>query len=287
MDAINDLDIWRQIPPEEKLAMMAKAQSKGLLMALLLIVIGCTCAVGLQIPSLIWGSLLSSPLVFQFTANRVWRDVKPATVLRYLAARSAARRYAFSQKSKDLDIKLIFRGKLERIFSDDNPQDALEAAIAKNLEAEVWIALFPDTIVMISEARGGAKLEFGYPINEKLQMRSESESGQDYTNNKEIYLGYPTTKLSDVLIGKSDEHYVNFKLTSPYPAALLVFEKRIEQYRQQLAAVATTALKPPSKGKLPLDLGVPEEPDDDMDRLFGGGRRGPQRDFDSFSTFDD
>jgi hypothetical protein len=251
INSINDHDIWRLIPPEEKLELMSRAQSKGLLAACAAVIVAATCAVGLRLPWLLWGVLIASPIVYQFTLSQAWRTLKPAMVLAYLAARSVARRYAFGAKANDLSCSLLFRGRLERVFNDDEPTQALEAAINNNRESEVWIALFKDTIVIMSEQPGGAKLEFAHPLNDKLLIEAHSESGGDYASDKEIILAYQE-QSSDSLRQPSLKDYQRLRLTSRHPAALVAFEKKALEYRQSITTKAVSVVKavPKSEDKL-------------------------------------
>ena len=250
MSQIEDLDIWRIIPPEEKLEMMAYAQSKGVLAVIVALILGGTCAVALKIPGILWFSLATIPVVFQFAQGKAWRTVKPAKVLRYLAARSAARRYAFAQRGNDLNCMLMFRGKIERLYSAENAQDAIEAAIEQNKEAEVWIGLFRDAIVMMSEQPGGAKLEFGHLLNDKVSVEGKSPSdGGDYASDKELIFSYTEDKLGDDFLESANKRTKQIKLTSKYPAALIAFEKKIQEYRRRQKENAETLFKAMAESK--------------------------------------
>ena len=264
---IDHSEAWRQIPPEEKIEIMDGAHSKGLFAAVVASVVGATCAVALQEVWLFWGSLLAAPLVFQFAAGKAWRTVKPATMLRYLAARSAARRYAYSAKSKDLELSLIFRGTLERIYGDNLLQEALEAMVQDNKETEVWVALFQDVVVVMSERRGGAALEYAQPISDKLVIESQSPSGKDYANDKEIYL---SSKEKGDKNGK-------IKLTSRFPGALVVFEKRLRAYQSRNENIISEApeIKIPNKRRNQFD------DDDNIDAAGSSGE-----DYQSQDLFD-
>jgi len=212
-------DVWRQIPPEEKLELMARAQAKGTSASLVLIVISGTLAVGLKIPWIFWFAFLGVPFVFQFSSAKAWRDVKPRSILEFLAARSAARRYAFSTSCKDLTISMMFKGTLHAKYDSEQEQEELEARVSNTLENEVWVALFPDTVIMISERRGGAKLQFAHAIDDKLHINAV---GYDTPGVQEraVELSY---------IGREGITF-KFNLTSKYPAALLVFEKKVKGF---------------------------------------------------------
>ena len=225
---LDNNSIWRTIPPEEKLSALAAAQSRGMVAAVVVILVGATLAVGFHFVNLMWGAFLLSPLVFQIAAGRAWRDIRPKLMLEYLAARSAARRYAFSAASKDLDLNLMFRGTFvaardEEVSAENALTNALSVSTENNVKASVWIALFKDAVVLMSEEPGGAKLQFSHLINDKLEVIAEGEE-EDSSSAKEIVL-----KSRAPLWG-----HRTFRIQSKCPAALLVFEKvlqdRIKNY---------------------------------------------------------
>jgi hypothetical protein len=223
MEAINSKELWRQIPPEEKVDLITKAHTTGVMAAIFAIIIMSTLAVGLKLGWLLWGSLVMSPFVFQYAAGRAFRGLKPKTMLEHLAARSAARRYAFSNKSQDLGLIMIFKGFLEEHFDSEQLEAALEAKVEDKLHSEVWVALFNDIIIMMDESPGGARLRFAHLLNENLSISGDSPAGKsEYSSKREITLSY-----SHRLFGKKV-----FRLSSKYPAALLVFEKKALTLRQ-------------------------------------------------------
>ncbi|MBN8548726.1 MAG: hypothetical protein J0M12_05385 [Deltaproteobacteria bacterium] len=227
MADIDGTEIWRTIPPEEKLELMSQAHAKGIMAASCAILVGGTLAVGLHMPWMLWGSLITAPFVFQFTAGKAWRGLRPRLVLEYLAARAAARRYAFSNKGKDLTVNMIFRGKLTRQFSEEKVQEALEAAIENTKDAAVWIALFGDSVVMMSEDVGGARCQLAQVLNDKIDVESTpGPSGKDYANDKEVFITVRNKKMEEA----------RYKLTSRHAAALIVFEKKIRSQMQALKA---------------------------------------------------
>jgi len=227
MANLNDADeLWRQIPPEEKLALLNRSHGSGIFAAITLILIGAAFAIGLQHVWLFWGSFLVAPLVFQFSAGKMWRSLKPAIMLEFLAARSAARRFAFTAHAKDLTLQLMFRGTMQEL---DNPEDVeaqVESAIAGVKETEVWIALFKDAVVLMQEQPGGAQARFAQPITTKLDVAVENGSEGDYGPDKAILLGY-----SHKLLGNR-----RVKVTSPYPGAMVVFEKTLARRMNEARA---------------------------------------------------
>lgn len=235
---LNNSDIWRTVPPEEKLEFLARAHAKGVQAVIGTLLVGGTVAVALQLEWLFWSSLLLIPFIFQFIAGKAWRGFRPRLMLEYLAARSAARRYAFANRARDLGLQLLFRGDMQRVFDSENRMAELEAAIDNTKEASVWIALFNDTIVLMSERLGGAKLEFAAPINERLSVQAVSPHGDDspYHSDSSVLLTYRERRANEAQ---------QIRITSRYPAALAVFERKlaasISNVQQLLTEGADTA----------------------------------------------
>jgi len=223
---VDALEMWRLIPPEEKFQLMARAQAKGVLSCLTAIIVCCTLAIGLQLSWLMWAAFLACPFIFQFAAGKAWKHLRPMVMLEYLAARSAARRYAFATNAKDLTLVLIFRGKLERVFEgEEGAIAALEATIEDNRELECWVALFTDAVVLMSEKPGGAQVEFAHLLNESLNSEGVSPSDKgDYSDDREVYLSY---------MDRRSNKLQKIKLTSHFPASLVVFEKKLVTLRSE------------------------------------------------------
>ncbi len=221
MDRIDNSEAWRQIPPEEKFALMSRAHASGMLACTISLILGCTLAVGLHMQWLIWAPIVATPLIFQFAAGKAWRDLRPKIMLEYLAARSAARRYAYTADSKDLGVRLILRGHAEELFDQDHIQDAMEAIIADNKHASVWLALFNDALVIMAEKQGGAQCVSAQIISERIHLESKSlDDDGEYSKNKELYLTMAPERTKPAK---------RFKITSDFPAALVVFEKKLQQ----------------------------------------------------------
>lgn len=217
-------EVWRQIPPEEKLQIMNKAHAAGVLATVIAIITLSTIAVGLKQNWLIWGAIMCSPFVFQFASGKRWRTLRPKVMLEYLAARSAARRFAYSLGSKDMRVSLMFKGELEELFDEEHRTEELEAEIADHKETAVWVSLFSDCVIMMSERYGGAEQELGYLLNDRVKFEGRSPAGEgDYSSNREIYIS-----CQDRV--KGDRRY---RLTSPFPAALVVFEKKAIQFQKE------------------------------------------------------
>jgi hypothetical protein len=118
---------------------------------------------------------------------------------------------------------MLFRGTLEQKFGEGESQDQVEADLSHSRSSEVWVALFPDAVVMMVEHRGGAELRFAHLIDANLQIRGESPEGEkEYVNGRRVILGYKDR----------DERLKEYILTSKYAAALIVFEKKVAKLRE-------------------------------------------------------
>ncbi len=245
---LDDSELWRQIPPEEKIQLVAKSQASGLAAAVAMIIICGTVAVGLHQSWLLWASLILSPLVFQYAAGKSWRGLKPKTMLEYLAARTAARRYAFSANSKEMTVTMMLRGELV----EDHENEALNRVIKEidkgASDAAQWITLFSDAVVIMSEGRGGARLELAHLLDDKLKVEAEVPAGEkEYSSRRTLHFSFPergTNKLR------------RFKLTSKHPAALIAFEKKLLQLQNHQRQLKRHLLE---------DLTVPDETPSDSD----------------------
>jgi hypothetical protein len=144
-------------------------------------------------------------------------------MLTYLAARSVARRFAFTCNARDLGIMMIFRGNIEEAFRADEIEEELNSIIESNRNTEVWIALLNDSVVMMSESTGGATLVLSHLINDRIEI--ESRTPRDYAQTRELMLS----------VNGRDDMHKRFKITSPFPAALVVFERKFAAQKVLLA----------------------------------------------------
>ncbi|MCO6431195.1 MAG: hypothetical protein J5J00_10070 [Deltaproteobacteria bacterium] len=233
MANVETTEIWRQIPPEEKFSLLSRAHSKGIASAIITIVVACTFAISLHNAWLMWGAIVVSPIIFQLAAGKAWRDLRPRLVLEYLAARSAARRYAFTAGSRDLAINFLFRGRMEltKENTEEDPMAALEASLENPGEIDVWIGLFGDAVVLMSERAGGAHCELAQVLGHKIELESRSlDDKGDYSSNKELYI----TALPE----RGASAPKKYRITSDAPAALIVFEKRLQVFLERARAEA-------------------------------------------------
>lgn len=218
---IRENEIWNIVPPEEKLELLARAQVSGMTTSVIMIAIGFTLAIALKIQALIWVSLVAAPLVFQTAAAKAWRSLKPKVLLEYLAARSVARRFAYAANSQALDLELLFRGHVQSIKEGETSEISSAISSIENAahDAMVWIGLLKDSVVAFRESRGGGVLEFVSITDKRLQISTRNTDGSSnaYSSNKEILI------TVDKAFGKTEV----FKITSDYPVALNVLEKKL------------------------------------------------------------
>lgn len=212
----NPEEIWRKITPEEKIDALNKSHAYGLLSSVIFIIICAAVSVGLRSKYLFWTALISSPMIFQFFSSRVWRDVKPRLILRYLAVRSVVRRFAFSAQSRSLEPELIFEGIVKEVPADTNDIEGVTQTLHHEDEYEVWVALFEDTIVMFKESKGGGQLVFSAPINEKLICEYPDDIKQK---------NYQEVLESEVKLQYTERREMTniFYLRSKQPASFVVF----------------------------------------------------------------
>jgi hypothetical protein len=258
MELLHPDEVWRRVPPEEKLELMAQSHAAGVRGTLMVIGVCGTIAVGLKMMGIFWASLFAAPLVFQFSSSKAWRRSRPKTILEYLAARSAARRFAFAINAKDLTIQMIFKGTL----LENKPANISSARYDEHLDRyiayPVWITLLADSFVMLKEGTEGADNVLSHLITEKIKFQGRSEGGEgEYSSTREILI-----TVQDKRIGSKE-----YTLRSHQPAALIVFEKRVQKiyddYLHERAKAKglrnntqqqTEALPPPTSRKSSLDF---------------------------------
>ena len=230
MELLNPEEVWRRIPPEEKLEILAKSHSNGIVWVAFFILITGTVAIGLELAKCIWFSLIISPFVFQSASSRRFRHLRPKTILEYLAARSAARRFALSANSKDLTVLLLFRGHLRIEDTSQDNMPSFENVVGEVREAAVWVALLNDAIIMLSEGLNGANLELGKILDDKLNVYGESPAGESsYSNDRKLHISFRDNKK------RKNRHFI---LTSQYSAALVVFEKKLMEAHEETKEIA-------------------------------------------------
>jgi len=217
VEAINHQEFWGKIPPEEKLLILHQAQAGGTTMALLIVLAASGIAIGFHTPWVFWGSLIISPVVYKTIAKGRFNKYKSNLMLRYLAARSAARRYAYRYGAVDMTLILLFRGVVV-ISAGTSSQDESDDA---SRPLAVWIALFRDTIIVIGEGNGGARLYLAQNLERGLAIEGSSPDGEgEYSQSRVVTL-------------RSERFASSYRLTSNTPGALVVFEKKVRALMQE------------------------------------------------------
>jgi hypothetical protein len=219
LEVVDFDEVWRRIPPEEKLITISRSHGASTITCALVIFVSGALAVGFHNVWIFWGAVLVSPVFFQTTSQRMWRKYRSELVLQYLAARSAARRYAFKSNASDLSVQLLLRGTLTVIKKTDDQESWQEINSNKQV-FPVWIALFRGAVVIMSEGDGGARVRFLHLITKRLEVTAYAK--QDKENFRIVEL-----------IGSEmdQQHGKIYQLTSDTnPGALLVFEKLLLEY---------------------------------------------------------
>jgi hypothetical protein len=224
MDTISTDQMWSRIPPEEKFHLLSQSHASGTSAVLLLGLVCGVLAVGLGEQGIMWLALILLPIVFQQTAAKRWRELKPRTILEYLAVRSAARRFAFAARARDLSVHLIVRGN----WTEDGPDESEQIATFETgvSSRAVWLILLGDCLVCLSEGAHGATLEYGAHLRDELEMQSvvgESSKGKQLP-------------LRELRFWKqsSGQGRISCRFTTPYPGALAVFEHLLQQRQREV-----------------------------------------------------
>lgn len=233
---------WGGLPPEEKLKILNTSHVRGVLTAVTIILVSSGLAIGFYAQWIFWASFCLAPIAFKVTANDSFRKGKSSIMLRFLAARSAARRYAYKIESMDLAVELLFQGEMSREIS------LLTPGVEEMTEDErfpttipVWIALFKDVVVVMSEGPKGARPQFLHQLNRRLNVDGFSPSGGgEYASDRVVELS------SDDLDRFGGRRY---RLTSATPGALVVFERKLRKSVEEAKAAAAKALARRRKSK--------------------------------------
>lgn len=229
-------ELWPKVPEEERLQLLAYTKSKALENCALLTVIGGSTAIGLQMPGILLAVLVTLPILYQVVAARLWLEVKPRTLIQYFVASLTASRFAQSLNSSDPSVKLIFKGSLQPVPLDDDVPPETQELFAEELESEVapprdvWISLFPDSLVMISESDAGARLEFGHSTLNDFAVALDTPEDTE-----------PTQKESRLLIQTTSEDAVTGRwvLSSPYPSMLVACERKIRFFAERSSSATS------------------------------------------------
>ena len=211
MKNISAEHIWGTIPTEEKEEMLFRAQASGMLRAFVFILLTISVSLGSGQYWLIILGILASVIIMPSFAEKQWRVQKPVRIIKYLAARSVARRYAYGYGLKRLEIQQVMRGYIQEVL-DKSLQEA-DVRTTKPLifingtlseKKEVWICLLQSGLVVMSEKLGGAKLEFISNFDKGVDSNYLPEGTFDTDNspipNALVFSGNVKTKTKIVIL---------------------------------------------------------------------------------------
>lgn len=213
-------DIWNSVALEERIELISKSQASGIIAATISIFVVSSIGYGLDNIWFLLVALASGFFVFPLFSSQTWRNGKPSLILAYLAVRTVARRYAHGFNLPNIDIVLIYKGTFEEVFASREEHElylqsqSISYDNSENMSSkkDVWIILLKSGILLLSEKRGGARLEFVTPI--------QSDSILEYDQNSKN----PSYKIEGSGINKGRAVI----LESKYKAAHYVFLKRFQ-----------------------------------------------------------
>lgn len=166
--------------------MLNTARAKGFDTCALVAIFGCSAALSLAMPWILACVATVIPVLYQVITNRVWRELKPRITATYYTASHTASLYAQELNLERANLRQIFRGKLSELpslYSEVEDGESLEvrdlsSKLIKDWDSDdrgfrppdttdeeqikyrdVWVCLFPDTMLLFSENPDGAKLE--------------------------------------------------------------------------------------------------------------------------------
>lgn len=212
-------DIWQSVALEERLELISKCQASGFIAAIVNLFVVGSIAYGFDKIMLLVVAVAGSFFVFPLFSSYTWRNGKPSIILAYLAVRTLARRYAYSFDFSNLDIILIYRGEAKRIFNDLEEEEQflqkqkVDINFKGNVCKPVWIILMRGGVIILSEKKGGAKLEFITPFTHENTI----------LDTEEEVLGH---EKGCIVNGTVQSKGKQFLIKSRYKAAQYVFEKQ-------------------------------------------------------------
>lgn len=224
--------IWQKMPDEERVLMLAQAKASGIEACAIFSMLAAAVSLSLHIPWMLIAAACCLPLMYQVMSRRAWMHIKPITVVQYFLASISTQFFAESLRSKNPSLKLIFRGLLHPVplegKNSDSEDGELEHAESIPTSKDVWVSLFPDSLVMISEGESGADLIFGHSTLHDFEV--EVDSPEDARGSR------LATRL---LIQTSKDNQVTSRwiLTSPHTETLLACERSIRFFNQRASGL--------------------------------------------------
>ncbi len=186
---LNEDLAWNTVAVEERIDLMAKVQSQGILFGTASFLVIASIAYGLDQIMLLLVGLCVAFFTTPIFTNYNWRKEKPALILAYLAVRALAKRYIFAYRISKNELYFIYRAQAWQI----GPNQEIEE------KGDVWVCLFQGGLVVLKEQLGGAKLLFITAItnmttcrkaekNESLSQTAVVIEGTEISNGKKIIL---------------------------------------------------------------------------------------------------
>jgi hypothetical protein len=177
-------------------------------------------------PAILLGTVVLLPLLYQVISVREWREGRPHLIAKYMVVGHTATQYAISMQSKDPTVKVIFRGDLTpplKLVAQQYPEIDPEELPVHPIP--VWVSLFADQLIMISESEKGAKLEFAHSTLDHFRLLSddldESEGPRD-------------TMAIETESPEGDS--TRWILKSPHATAMMACEKKIRLFGERARA---------------------------------------------------
>jgi hypothetical protein len=217
---------WQRVPAEERKAVVALAQAQALGSCLTLLALGATAAWALKMPTLLLATGVITPVVFQAIFTRAWTRAKPRAIAEYLAAEHTARHFAKILQAPHTGVNFLFRATAEQ--ARERLNDSEESQPHKqptSTKIPVWVSLFPESLLMVTEGKDGAKLVFAHSTVNKFRS-SLPQLNEENT-------------LPPALILETEEHDGNgaqWILSSPHPRTLETCQERILMFAEQAQA---------------------------------------------------
>jgi hypothetical protein len=226
-------EMWQKIPQEERTLLLAQAKAQGIEVCCLCTVIGVSLAISLNAHWVILATIAFLPLLYQVVSTQRWLEIKPLITARYFLAGMTSKLYAKTLHSQDPSLKLIFRGSLQEI--PINESTAIPEEFKDELEEEkpapkdVWISLFPDSIVMIAEGTEGAALAFGHSTLQDFEVALDTP---------EDSAGEPMPSRLVIQTTTNESIESRWVLTSPHTDTLVACERKIRFFNQRASSNA-------------------------------------------------
>lgn len=207
---LNTEEAWNAVSLEERLELVSRSNGDGVLAALMSATVLGSVAWSLDKIWLFYVGSALSLLFIPLIANLTWRRSKPELILRYLAARAMARRYATAHKIEGSEVAFLFRGVAK---VDEGQEGEVE-------ELAVWICLLRGAVILLSERPGGARLEFLSAISGDSQFSTEDD---------------PAGRPQLILNGSGIDSGRTCIISSRYVATFYVFQRLFSQLQSGAA----------------------------------------------------